>query len=48
MRDKRGANKVLLAKPERERDHSEDLRIVRRIIIRWIFRKWDGEGHELD
>jgi hypothetical protein len=19
-----------------------------RIILRWMFRKWDGEGHELD
>jgi hypothetical protein len=25
-----------------ERDHSEDLGIDRRIISRWIFRKWVG------
>jgi hypothetical protein len=31
----------------RERDHLEDPGIVGRIILRWIFRKWDGE-HELD
>jgi hypothetical protein len=31
----------------RERDHLEDPGIGGRIILRWIFRKWDG-GHELD
>jgi len=30
----------------RERDHLEDLGIDGRIILRWIFRKWD-RGHEL-
>jgi hypothetical protein len=29
-----------------ERDHLEDPVIDGRIILRWIFRKWDG-GHEL-
>ena len=28
----------------RERDHSEDAGIDRRIILRWIFRMWDGGG----
>jgi hypothetical protein len=26
----------------RERDHLKDPGIDRRIILRWIFRKWDG------
>jgi hypothetical protein len=25
----------------RERDHLEDLGVVRSILLRWIFRKWD-------
>jgi len=30
-----------------ERDHLEDPGVDWRIILRWIFRKWDG-GHGLD
>jgi hypothetical protein len=26
----------------RERDHLEDPYVDRRILLRWIFRKWDG------
>jgi hypothetical protein len=26
----------------RENDHLEDPGVDRRIILRWIFRKWDG------
>jgi len=28
----------------RERDHFEDPVVDGRIILRWIFRKWDGEA----
>jgi hypothetical protein len=28
----------------RERDHLEYPSVDRRIILRWIFRKWDGGG----
>jgi hypothetical protein len=31
----------------RERDHLKDLGIDRNIVLKWIFKKWDG-GHELD
>jgi len=31
----------------RERDHLEDSGVDGRIILSWIFRKWD-EGHGLD
>jgi len=30
-----------------ERDHLEDPDVDGRIILRWIFRKWDA-GHRLD
>jgi len=30
-----------------ERDHLEDPSLDERIILRWIFKKWDL-GHELD
>jgi len=31
----------------RETDHLEDTGVSRRIILRWIFRQWDGR-HGLD
>jgi len=32
----------------RERRHLEDPGVDGRIILRWIFRKWNVEGHGLD
>jgi hypothetical protein len=31
----------------REEDHLEDAGVDDRIILKWIFKKWDG-GHGLD
>jgi hypothetical protein len=28
----------------RERDHIEDPRVDRRILLKWMLRKWDGGG----
>jgi hypothetical protein len=32
----------------RERYHLEDPGVDERIILRWISRKWEGEGHGPD
>jgi hypothetical protein len=40
MGEKRGVYRFLMGKPERERDHLEGPDVHRRIILRWIFRKW--------
>jgi hypothetical protein len=42
--ERRGAYRVLEGKPERK----SPLGRPRRIILRWIFRKWDVWGHGLD
>jgi hypothetical protein len=40
MGERRGVYRVLVEKL-RERGHLEDPGVDRRIILRWIFRKWD-------
>ena len=47
MGDRIGVYRVLVGKPE-ERDHVEDLGVYGRIILSWIFRKWDEGGEGLD
>ena len=41
MEEGRGVHKVLVGKRDL-RDHWEDQDVDGRIIIRWIFRKWEG------
>jgi len=41
MCDRRGVYKVLVGGNLRERDHLGDPDVDGRIILRWIFRKWD-------
>ena len=42
MGERRGVYRVLVGKPEG--DHLEEPRVKGRIILRWIFRKWDVEA----
>jgi hypothetical protein len=44
---RRDAYKVLVWRPEVE-NYLEDGDIDRRIIFRWVFRKWDGRRLGLD
>jgi len=41
MGERRGVYRVLVGKPE-GKNHLEDPDVDGRIILRWIFRKWDG------
>jgi hypothetical protein len=41
MGEGRGAYRILVGRPE-GRNHLEDPGIDGRIILKWIFRKWDG------
>jgi hypothetical protein len=43
MGERRGVYKVFLSKHEGE-SHLEELGVDGRIILQWIFKKWDGEG----
>ena len=43
MGERGGVYRVLVGKPEK-RVHLDDPGIDRRIILRWIIRKWDGGG----
>ena len=42
MEERRGVHKVLVGGNLRERDHWGDEDVNGRIILRWIFRKWEG------
>ena len=43
MESGRGVHKVLVGKPEGERDHWGDQDVDGGgVILRWIFRKWEG------
>ena len=42
MGEKRGANRVLVGNL-RQIEHLEDSGVDGRIILRWIFRKWNGD-----
>jgi len=46
MGERSGAYRLLVGKPE-GKNYFEDPGVDSKIILEWIFRKWDG-GHGLD
>jgi len=44
MGDRRDAYVVLVGENLRERDHLETPGVDGRIILKWMFKKWDGEA----
>jgi hypothetical protein len=45
--ERRDAYRVLVG-DLRERDHLEDVGMDRTIILKWIFKQWDGGMHWID
>jgi hypothetical protein len=41
--DSRGADRVLVGDTWGEREHLKDPDVDGRIILKWIFKRWDGE-----
>jgi hypothetical protein len=41
MGEGRGTYRILVGRPE-ERNHLEDRGVDGRIIIKWLFKEWDG------
>jgi hypothetical protein len=47
MKEKRGVYSVLVRK-QREIDHLEDTGVDGKIVLRWIFKNWDGDMDWID